>query len=298
MTAVVRIGMKLDTDFDRSEPYQRLYQTTDVPARLRTLGIDAVEMPVGPDTDLDDIAAQARRCQRAGLAVSFHPYSEAQDANPAFFAGASSGPAVAHVRFLELAARIAEQQGNTVVNIHPAAVRDDDRPRRELVQRSVEFFAWTREWCDANAPDVRPVAELQVAPNADEPVVRIGDDPAELADVVTGSRVGACWDVGHAVHNHRRFATAEQPTDALLDRIAHVHCHDVDDIDHRVPRRGDAPWRRFLQRLAATGYDATVIIEVVPPTFLDAGGLSAVEEAIAAVSDAVGATPQARRTDG
>jgi sugar phosphate isomerase/epimerase len=279
----MRIGMKLDADFDRSEPYRRLYDTTDVPARLHDLGVEAVEIPLGPETDLDHVAGQARRCQQAGLRVSFHPYSERHTANPAQFTGPSSAPAVVHGRFLAMAATVAADQGDTVVNIHPAAVREEDWSRRMLVDRSVAFFDWARTWCDAHARDVRPVAELQVAPSGDEPVIRVGDDPAELAEVVQHSAVGACWDVGHAVWNHRRFATDEEPGDALLALIAHVHCHDVAETDHRPPRHDDAPWHRFLRRLAATGYERTVIIEVAPRTFLDAGGLPAVEEAVAAV---------------
>jgi sugar phosphate isomerase/epimerase len=283
----MRVGMKLDADFERRETYQQLYGTADVPERLRDLGVDAAEIPLGTDSDLDHVAAQARRCQHAGLRVSFHPYSEGQAVNPAHFAGAASLPAVVHGRFLALAAGVAIDQGGTVVNIHPAAVRDVGWPRGELVDRSVAFFAWAAEWCDLHARDVRPVAELQVAPFRDEPIVRIGDDPAELAEVVGRAGVGACWDVGHAVWNHRRYNTAQDPTDALLNEIAHVHCHDVNDVDHRPPRSGAAPWQTFLRRLAATGYTGTVIIEVGPTTFLTAGGLPVVEEAVAVVRDAV-----------
>lgn len=235
--------------------------------------------------------------------MSFHPYSEGLPANPAYFAepgsagraegqrpaddgGPSSEPVALHARFLAMAGAVAEGQGDTVVNIHPAAVADDGVPRRVLVDRSVRFFTWARRWCEQHARHVRPVAELQVAPNADEFRIRIGDTPSELTEVVLGSGVGACWDAGHVVINHRRFGMAQDPPDALLGRIAHVHCHDVDQSDHRVPRHGDAPWRRFLERLAATGYTGTVVIEVTPPTFLDAGGLSSVKEAIAAVREA------------
>lgn len=283
----MRIGLKLDAGFDRDPRYRRLYGT-DVPTRLHELGVEAVEIPLGAESDHVDIVARARRCQAAGLLVSFHPYSEGSPANPASFAGPSSAPARLHARLLGMAAAVAGDQGDTVVNIHPAAVHDHGAPRRALVDRSVEFFAWARDWCDANAPRVRPVAELQIAPDRGEPLVRIGDTPSELAEVIGRSGVGACWDVGHAVINHRRFGTRQDPPEALLRQITHVHCHDVDETDHRPPRHGDAPWRDFLERLAATGYASTVIIEVVPPAFLEAGGLDAVTEAIAAVRAAGG----------
>lgn len=287
----MKIGLKLDADFDRDAGYRELYGTADVPGRLRDLGVEAVEIPLGTESDHDDIVGQARRCLTAGLRVSFHPYSEGLPANPAYFDGPSSEPAALHARLLAMAAAVAGEQGDTVVNIHPAAVADDGVSRRALVDRSVRFFAWARSWCDEHAPQVRPVAELQIAPNFGEQIIRIGDTPSELAEVVTGSGVGACWDVGHAVINHRRFGTAEDPPDALLGRISHVHCHDVDETDHRPPRHGDAPWRRFLEQLAATGYAGTVVIEVTPPAFLAAGGLGAVEEALAAVRVAAHAAP-------
>jgi sugar phosphate isomerase/epimerase len=287
----MKIGMKLDADFDRHPAYRELYGTADVPGRLRALGVEAVEIPLGSESDHEHIVAQARRCRAAGLQVSFHPYSERSAANPAHFTGPSSAPAALHARLLTMAAVMAAEQGDTVVNVHPAAVADDGAGRPTLVERSVRFFAWARRWCDEHAPRVRPVAELQIAPDPGERLVRIGDTPSELAEVVTRSGVGACWDVGHAVSNHRRFGTAADPPDRLLRQITHVHCHDVDETDHRPPRRGAAPWRRFLQRLAATGYTATVIIEVTPPTFLAAGALGAVEEALATVRDATDAPP-------
>lgn len=283
--------MKLDADFDRDARYRELYGTADVPSRLRDLGVEAVEIPLGTESDHDHIVRQARRCRAAGLRVSFHPYSEGSPANPAHFGGASSEPAALHARLLAMAAAVAAEQGETVVNIHPAAVADDGGSRQARVDRSVRFFSWAQQWCGEHARQVRPVAELQIAPDAAEQIIRIGDTPSELAEVVTRSGVGACWDVGHAVINHRRFGTAADPPAGLLDRIAHVHCHDVDEADHRPPRHGDAPWRRFLERLAATGYAGTVVIEVTPPAFLAAGGIGAVEEALDAVRAAAHAMP-------
>lgn len=282
----MKIGVKLDVGFDRDPLYRQLYGTSDVPGRLRDLGAEAVEMPLGPESERDAATRQARRCRAAGLQVSFHPYSEGLAANPAHHTGPSSEPAAMHARLLRIAADIADEQGDTVVNIHSAALRDEQASRQALVDRSVAFFSWARDWCREHADRVRPVAELQIAPNPDERLIRIGDTPSELEEVVVRSGVGACWDAGHAVLNHRRFGTDVDPSQALLHRIAHVHCHDVDESDHRPPRPGDAPWRRFIHRLAATGYVGTVIIEVAPPAFLAAGGLSAVRESIATVREA------------
>ena len=157
----------------------------------------------------------------------------------------------------------------------------------KLLERSVRFFSWANDWCAQHASDVRPVAELQVEPEKEEELIRIGDTPVELTQVVERGGVAACWDVGHSEGNNRRFGTPKHPSGELWKRIAHVHCHDVDEGDHRVLHRGDAHWRRFLQNLSETGYVGTVVIEVAPQSFLDAGGLGALEESIAAVTEAV-----------
>jgi len=278
----MRVGLKLDVDFDRSKVYRLLFGAHEVLSRLRELGVDAVEFPLGPDTDLDQVGAKAWRCREADLRVSFHAYTEGHRANPAHFDGPGSRPAIAHQPFLALAADFAREQGETILNIHPAAF-GASISRQELLQRSVRFFSWAHDWCAERAPDVRPVAELQIRPDASEGLIRIGDFPVELTRVVEESGVAACWDVGHAVRNHRRFGTAQDPPTELWSRIAHVHCHDVDGSDHRVLRHGDAPWRRFLQKLLGTGFEGTVVVEVAAQTFLDAGGSTALEESIAAV---------------
>ncbi len=280
------VGFKLDIDFAGSVAYQRLFGGGSVPIRLKKLGIEAVEFPLGPASDLDEVAAAAHQCRRVGLLVSFHPYTEGLDANPAHFEGPESHPAIIHARFLGLAAQMSRDQGETIVNVHPAAATVERASRVELLERSVHFFSWANVWCAEHSSDVRPVAELQVAPDEGEGLIRIGDTPEELAQVVERSGVGACWDVGHSEWNNRRFGTNRRPTEQLWKRIVHVHCHDVDEGDHRVLRRGDTFWRRFLQDLAETDYAGTVVIEVAPETFLEAGGPQVLEESIAAVTEA------------
>ena len=282
----MRIGFKLDVDFDSSEAYQQLFGGGIVPVALKELGVEAVELPLGPTSDLDEVAGKAHQCRSAGLRVSFHPYTESHNANPAHFQGPASHPAVIHERFFSLAARLARDQGETIVNVHPAAATANRASRVELLERSVQFFSWANGWCAEHSSDLRPVAELQVAPDEGEGLIRIGDTPSELTDVVERSGVAACWDVGHAEWNNQRFGTNRHPTEQLWKRIAHVHCHDVDEGDHRVLRRGDTHWRRFLQKLSDTDYAGTVVIEVAPETFLEAGGPSALEESIAAVIEA------------
>jgi sugar phosphate isomerase/epimerase len=276
----VRLGLKLGPD--DAENLGLLIGRSDPLAGLRELGVEAVEIPLGLHSPLDRIAAWARRCRQAGLMVSFHPYTEGTPANPAHFEGPEGLPGRVHLRFLSLAAAVAAEQGETVVNLHPAAA-GPPFGRETLFARSVDFFSWLQEWCAVRAPEVRPVAELQVSPAPGEVLHRVGDQPEELELLATRAAIDVCWDVGHAVLNHRRWGYSLDPGPGLWSRISHIHCHEVSDSDHRPPRRPESGWGRFLRAAKERGYPGTVVVEVTVTDFLAEGGARVLIESFSAV---------------
>lgn len=282
----MRIGLKLDYNYRQRQPYRDVYGVGPVPEELRDAGIEAVETAVWPDTDDTGLLAFIRECVGAGLRLSMHPYTEDTEFNPAFFAEDDENQVrQLHIRFFKIASITAElQQADVMVNIHPAA---DAGPhsRAFLMRQSVEFFSWASEWCAVHAPGVHPVAELQIAPDRGAAIKRIGDRFDELETVVTRSGVRATWDFGHAVMNHRRFGTSRTPSETLLPRIAHVHCHDVVGEDHQPLQDGEVPWQHFLTMLRGAGFDGTVILEIPPRNFLPAGGRESFIQNVGAVKD-------------
>ena len=281
------IGLKLDIGFAQAEVCRRLYRDRDILGFLRELGFDAVETPVGPETQTDELRDHIARCVGAGLKVSLHPYSEGTIFNPQYFSSDKDNLCRAlHERFLSLAAEAARlQQYPTVVNIHGAAGTDKDA-RRYLVGQSIAFFTWAGQWCRRNAPEVGVTVELQISPNADEPRQRVGDTYEELLEIAERSGVGACWDFGHAYWNTRRYDWPLYPPEALLPHIHHVHCHDVfGGEDHQPLVYGAVPWRHFLQLLCAHGFDGRVILEVPPTEFPKAGGLQSLIDSAQALQD-------------
>jgi len=268
------IGLKLDIDFARDGVYRRLYGKRDVLSFLKDSGVEAVEIPVGPETGAAPLREHIARCVDGGLKVSLHPYSEATIYNPAFFSPDQNNPCRSlHERFLTAAAEVARRQHYpTIVNIHGAAGMRAD-PRWHLREQSVSFFAWAGDWCRRNAPDVSVAVELQISPNHDEPMQRIGDNYEELLAVATRSDVVACWDFGHAYRNARTHGWPLDPPEALLARIGHVHCHDVCREDHQPLLYDVVPWRDFLKLLIGRGFDGRIILEVPPSAFMRAGGL-------------------------
>ena len=270
----MRVGIKLAIGFSESDVCRELYGDRDILAFLRELGVEAAETPIRPETDGDTLLDHVRLCCAAGLQVSFHPYTERKPGNPAHFSMDEGNPCrEVHERFFSFATETARlQNAETIVNIHPAAgVEGDDR--RHLIHQSVRFFDWAREWCGTHAPGVRPLVELQIRPNPDETIQRTGDCYTELLEIVERTGVDASLDLGHAFMNSRRYGDPLDPPADLLSRIVHVHCHDADRDDHQPLIFGNVPWQRFLEELAAAGFDGTVILEIPPRHFLDAGGL-------------------------
>lgn len=270
-----RIGLKLDYKFAEDPNYRKLYGELDILKFLYKLGVRALETPVGPEMEEEEITEHIKLCTGAGLNLSFHPYSESRAANPTHFSLEDKNICrVFHETIFRLADYAASlQQFETVVNIHPAAghIKFD---RDELLEKSIEFFHWAKSWCRANATRVIPVAELQIKPNVDEDIRRLGDNYDELLEIVRHTAVRICWDFGHAYMNTKRFGGPLYPPDELLPHITHVHCHDADAEDHRPLEYDNVPWKDFLTTLLDIGFDGTIILEIPPQSFLSANGLN------------------------
>ncbi len=271
------VGIKLDIGFSMQESYRELYGNHNVPEYLAELGFTTVETPIGLETDRKVLKEHVVCCCNAGLKISLHAYSESTTSNPAYFSLAENNACRSfHRRFLSLAAEVSCLQNSpTVVTIHPAAGNSDDS-RHDLVDRSASFFSWAHEWCYRNAPEVRLVAELQISPDPEEPIQRIGDTYNELLEVVTRSQIQACWDFGHAYLNERRYGVQLYPPEGFLPRVGHVHCHDVNGDDHHPLVYNAVPWKKFIRLLINSGFDDSVILEVPPSNFLRAGGIRSV----------------------
>ncbi|NLZ05135.1 MAG: sugar phosphate isomerase/epimerase [Phycisphaerae bacterium] len=278
------IGLKLDIGFAQDEGYRRLYGGREILPFLRELGVELAETPIGPQTQPEALREHVARCIDAGLQVTLHPYSEGSVFNPAHFCDSGDNPCrLLHERFLSHAAQIAQrQQAPTLVNIHGAAGTSAD-VRPHLVERSIAFFAWARNWCRRNAPEVSVTVELQIRPNPDEPIQRIGDRYDELLEIATQSDVRICWDFGHAYWNARSFGCPMEPPPAVLGRVGHVHCHDVNEGDHQPLIYNTMPWRDFIKLLIDHGFDERIILEVPTDAFLDAGGIRTLTTSVQAL---------------
>ncbi len=273
------IGVKLDIGFSENKTYRQLFGVDDPFQLLWDLGIRAVEAAVDPKTDLAVLTTYTRKCSDAGFRVSLHPYSELTPFNPANF-NEDGLCRRFHSRVFVAAQGAAQKRGEVAtVNIHGAAAPREQN-RRSLLDRTIRFFAWARQWCIENTPGVKPVVELQFRPHPDETIQRIGDGYEELGEIARRAEVDTCWDFGHAYMNASRFGVPLDPPEELLDRVVHIHCHDVKDSDHYPLVFDRVPWERMLTAALERAFDGAVILEVPPENFLSAGGLPALVRSV------------------
>jgi len=93
--------------------------------------------------------------------------------------------------------------------------------------------------------------------------VKIGAKRAEMLRIVEevgNCRLGLCWDMGHDVKAGRLTA----PDAAWLDRVVHVHLHDIDEngTDHYPLLCGQVPYRTWLPALIQVGFKGIVTLEI------------------------------------
>ena len=288
------MSLPISRDADRDETGDRFCRAgcwrtlaggRDVLALLCALGVNAVETPVGAETEGSALARHLRLCQEAGLVVSLHPYREETGANPAYFApDAGDGCAALRTGFLAVAAEAAlRQHVPTICKRARSRCTGRPSPARPSLA-SVRSFQWAREWCEKNAPDVARFLSSRLRPTL---ASRSSVSPTITPSCSSQCRPQRSWRMfgilAMRFSNSQRFGTELDPPPELLGRILHVHCHDVDASDHRPLIYGNVPWQRFLGQLVDSGFDGTVVLEVLPDAFLAMGGLAALERSISAL---------------
>ena len=94
----------------------------------------------------------------------------------------------------------------------------------------------------------------------------LGHTPEEVSELLEGTdpeSVSLCFDCGHA-NLSGRF---EEFADALLPLAVTTHIHDNNGAEdqHRFPGEGNIDWRRFAAAYRASGSEATIMLECLPP---------------------------------
>jgi len=94
-------------------------------------------------------------------------------------------------------------------------------------------------------------------------IIKFGERREDVLDLVTEidhPRLGICWDTGHDI----RHGVTQDPSKEWLDRVVHVHVHDIDDSgeDHFPLVFDKVPNEHWIQLLMDAGMEGTITLEL------------------------------------
>jgi sugar phosphate isomerase/epimerase len=84
---------------------------------------------------------------------------------------------------------------------------------------------------------------------------------------VDSSRIGACWDFGHAFMNVQHGQLERVPSTGFLRSVIHTHIHDLGPRTHSPLTCGVVPLGLFLDLLLGAGYSGILNLELSPERF-------------------------------
>jgi sugar phosphate isomerase/epimerase len=94
-------------------------------------------------------------------------------------------------------------------------------------------------------------------------VIKFGERREDVLALVTEidhPRLGICWDTGHDI----RHGVTQDPSKEWLERVVHVHVHDIDDSgeDHFPLVFDKVPNGHWIQLLMDAGMEGTITLEL------------------------------------
>lgn len=222
---------------------------------LASLGVQAIEVSdVRGAADAERVVAAMATIRAAGLRPHAHLWA------PAGF-DPEQPP-----RPLAVAVDAVSQRGAVDVQRGAACAlhghrRHDDDAYGATVAALTRLEPWLR------AQGVRSALEICRF----KPQGPLGGTYAEVLALVAAAEpapgaLGVTWDLGHTTWNHAQGFDAAWPPAAFLERVAHVHVHDMDDTGqtHHPLDQGRVPLQGFVERLRSVGYAGSWDLELYP----------------------------------
>jgi len=152
---------------------------------------------------------------------------------------------------LAVVGALAVEQGRVVLIAHGSG--DSRLSESENREATVGLLGWLAEETASTSGRADIALELRAAVDGRPAVGRTRASLLDLVQEVDSPRVGICWDLAHDFENSRHEAGwTVVPDDAFLDRVVHVHAHDIDDLwePHYPLVLGRVPVAKQLAALA------------------------------------------------
>jgi sugar phosphate isomerase/epimerase len=263
----IRFGTKLDGERDWAPSLAaRLGDRDGFFNWLVGEGFGFVELACGDEPRVERLLGYARAASDAGLGVSLHPYT--REGSPEGF---GVGPVQeVNAQFLDLAERLADIAGQPqrlVLHAGLAGTGPYAAEYGEAARRAHEFFQWLDEEVSSHRKRVLPLCETAMPAEPADDFERLADTWQTVLEMVGGTQIPVCWDTGHAYLSALRGKHDEMPPPGFVQRVRHVHLHDVKQegedaySDHHPPGQGMSPLGDYARQLAASGYEGWILFE-------------------------------------
>ena len=227
---------------------------------LRRAGIRSVELrAVGPDADPARALHAACRVWDAGMALTVHgqlPRSVSGDTW-----------AEVYPSLLPLAEALAARGHESVVTVH--CYSSDQGDVRTLAERTVRSLRGLLDAIERDAIPLRVALENNHVGAHVDPGLTY-DGVCDMVERASSSRIGTCWDLGHAYMNVQHGVDVSGPDVGFLRQVIHTHVHDLGPRTHCALTHGVVPLDRYLDALIGEGYRGVLNLELSPERFAGA----------------------------
>ncbi|MDP2952078.1 MAG: TIM barrel protein [Chloroflexota bacterium] len=231
---------------------------------LRKLGVTHLELRTREPSIADEMEL-ARLCQQSGYGIALHPIWGGPFDLLGFDSDTES-PIRHNLEMLLAAAGelASHQERPVVIVVHGPSFPGDDGHGRALgVAVVARFLHWAGEYVERQG--WRVILGFENRPRVAGRAI-VGDSHAETLKVVQEvghGLVRITWDMGHSAVNALAGDDDLWPSEGFLERVCHVHVHDVKDgTDHYPLIYNGVPYSAYISRLAGLGYEGILAIEL------------------------------------
>lgn len=241
---------------------------------LLGLGVESLEFVVR-DPCLSEELALVKRCQDAGYQVTLHPVWAGVFEVTEFADEPANEIRQNFEELFKTAGTLANRQEGPVIIVVHGPTYPTEAP--EYYTLGINTMATFLHWAGNHAQraghrllfgfENRP----KIAGNA-----KMGESHANTLKIVEQADhelVAITWDMGHSGVNAHQGSDDLYPPQAFLERVIHVHIHDLKDGTDHYPLLYDGlPYAEYIARLAKVGYRGVLNLEVPDPARLGLAG--------------------------
>ena len=283
--------MEKGFSFHPVQGYLQLFAPQGEPLEyLLGLGVASLEFMVR-DPRLSEELSLIERSQDVGCRITLHPRWEGVFDVTEFADEPTNRVLQNFEELFKTAGTLADRQDYPVVIVvHGPTYPSETQESYELgVRTMAKFLHWAGDHAQRTGQRLRFGFENRPKKLG----AKMGESHANTLEIVERADhelVSITWDMGHSAFNVYHGLDDLYPPRAFLERVSHVHIHDLRDGDDHYPLFYNAlPYAEYIARLAEVGYRGVVNLELTDLTRLELTSSDVLADIVASLAQIDGA---------